>query len=159
MTGQSRSGVCERARVWASLLPDGELSLFERRLLDAHCIRCADCRRLRDDVATLTAVVRGASLHELTRPVRVPGARLRSWRPVTGVLASGGAAALALVLAVWIGPQSGTSPVTTRLIDVPAIVVTPELSGAESQPIWNFKRSRGAVKNTGVEHRTGLVLS
>jgi hypothetical protein len=164
MTGHpmdtSRSAVCERARVWASLLPDGELSLFERRLLDAHCMRCSECRRLRDDVVSLTAIVRDTPLDEMTQSVRVPSsARLRSWLPAMGALASGGVAALALVLAVWIGPQARTSKTTTSFVDVPAIVVTPERPSVESQPIWNLMRSRGAIESVGVTRRTGAVLT
>jgi predicted anti-sigma-YlaC factor YlaD len=158
MQGESRSAVCERTRVWASLLPDGELSLFERRLLDAHCSRCSECRRLRDDVVSLTAIVRYTPLDDMAQPVRVPSVRLRSWRPAMGALASGGVAALALVLAVWIGPQARTDRTTTRVIDVPAIVVTPERSSVESQEIWNLKRSRNAAENAGAGHRTGRVL-
>ena len=159
MSGTPRSGVCDRARVWASLLPDGELSLFERRLLEAHCVRCGDCRRLRDDVASLTTVVRHTPLDEIVRPVRVPSARFRSWRPATGILASGGAAALAFVLAVWIGPQVRNDRTTTPAVEVPAIVFTPERSSVESKPIWTLKRSRGTVETTGTAHRTGAVLS
>ena len=164
MTGHptdiSRSAVCERARVWASLLPDGDLSLFERRLLDAHCMRCSECRRLRDDVVSLTAIVRDTPLDEMAQPVRVPSsARLRSWRPAMGALASGGVAALALVLAVWIGPQARTDRTTTSFVDVPAIVFTPERSSRESQPIWNLKRSRGATESVGVTRRPGAVLT
>jgi ferric-dicitrate binding protein FerR (iron transport regulator) len=159
MTGESRSAVCERARAWASLLPDGELSLFERRLLDAHCVRCSECRRLRADVASLTTIVRGTPLDEMARPVRVPSARLRSWRPASGVLASGGVAALAFVLAVWIGPQAHTGRTTTQVVSAPPIILIPEQLTDESQAIWNLKRSRGAAENAGAAHRTGLVLT
>ena len=38
-TGQ----LCARARFWASLRVDGELSELEGALLDAHLGRCADC--------------------------------------------------------------------------------------------------------------------
>jgi predicted anti-sigma-YlaC factor YlaD len=34
---------CERARVWASLRLDGELSELEAALLDAHLGRCEEC--------------------------------------------------------------------------------------------------------------------
>jgi predicted anti-sigma-YlaC factor YlaD len=38
-----RSSICERARMWASLRLDGELSELEGALLDAHLGRCAEC--------------------------------------------------------------------------------------------------------------------
>jgi len=159
MKDTSRSAVCERAHVWAALLPDGELSLFERRLLDAHCLRCPECRRLRDDIGSVTAIVRTTPLEEKSRPVRVSYQRPRSWRPAAGVLASGGAAALAFVLAVWIGPQVRGDHTTTRFVSGPTIVLTPEGAGAENQAIWTFKRERGTEPHPGSAHRTGPVLT
>jgi ferric-dicitrate binding protein FerR (iron transport regulator) len=159
MKATSRSAICERAHVWASLLPDGELSLFERRLLDAHCLRCPECRRLRDDVGSVTAIVRATPLQEMARPVRVSGRRLRPWRPAAGVLASGGAAALAFVLAVWIGPQAHGVHTTTRFVSGPTIVLVPGRTVAENQAIWTFKRERGTEPGAVTGHHTGAVLS
>ena len=159
MTGESRSGICERARVWASLLPDGELSLFEQRLLDAHCLRCPDCRQLRDGIASVTAIVRETPLDDTARAVRIPSQRLRPWRPALGVFASGGVAALALVLALWIGPQTRAGHTTTRFVTEPAILFTPERSSAASQAIWTFKRQRGVAQEPGTVHRTGPILT
>jgi predicted anti-sigma-YlaC factor YlaD len=36
--------LCARARFWVSLRIDGELSQLEGALLDAHLVRCPDCR-------------------------------------------------------------------------------------------------------------------
>ncbi len=157
VTGESRSAVCERARVWAALLPDGELSVFERRLLDAHCLRCSECRRLRDDVGSITAIVRVTPLDEVLRPVRVPSRRFRTLRPAAGVLASGGAAALAFVLAVWIGPQTRSTRATTEVATAPLIILTPVQSTADSEAIWNLKRVRANTRDPGTDHYTGLV--
>ena len=159
MTRESRSTACERARAWASLLPDGELSLFERRLLDAHCARCPACARLRDDVGSVTAIVRATPFDVMSRPVRVPSQRLRAWRPAAGVLASGGAAVLALVLAVWIGPQVRTGHTTTRFVSGPTIIIAPGQTTAENEAIWTFKRQRAGNPDPGVSHHTGAVLS
>ena len=159
MTGESRSAVCERARVWASLLPDGELSHFERRLLDAHCIRCNDCRRLRDDIGSVTAIVRATPPDEMSRPVRVSSQRLRLWRPAAGVLVSGGVATLAFVLAVWIGPQARTGHTTTQFVSGPTIVITPGRTTAENQAIWTFKRQRGAPQGDSATRHPGPVLT
>ncbi len=145
--------------MWASLLPDGELSLFERRLLDAHCGRCDDCRRLRDDISSVTSIVRATPLDEMSRPVRVSSQRLRAWRPAAGMLASGGAAALALVLAVWIGPQARGVHTTTRFVSGPIIVLTPGRTATETEAIWTFKRARGTNSDAGSAHHTGPVLT
>jgi len=163
MTGNpmetSRSAACERARIWASLLPDGELSLFERRLLDAHCVRCGNCRRLRDDIGSVTSIVRATPLDEMSRPVQVSSPRLRAWRPAAGLLASGGAAVLALVLAVWIGPQARGVHTTTRYVSAPLIILAPGSANAENKAIWTFKRERGTNSDAVSAHRTGAVLT
>ena len=62
-TGQ----LCARARFWASLRVDGELSELEGALLDAHLGRCADCSAY---AAGVTGDDRGAP------------ERARSWPPL-----------------------------------------------------------------------------
>ena len=49
-----RGALCDRARGWAALAPDGELSELERKLLQAHLLRCEECRAFADDVVTIT---------------------------------------------------------------------------------------------------------
>lgn len=53
-------GHCERARQWASLELDGELSTFEHALLEAHVSDCASCREFRAEIGSLTGVLRAA---------------------------------------------------------------------------------------------------
>jgi predicted anti-sigma-YlaC factor YlaD len=53
-------GHCERARQWASLELDGELSSFERALLDAHAEGCASCTEFRAEIGSLTGALRAA---------------------------------------------------------------------------------------------------
>jgi anti-sigma factor RsiW len=53
-------GHCERARQWASVGVDGELSTFERALLEDHLGRCASCREFSRDVSGLTSALRAA---------------------------------------------------------------------------------------------------
>ena len=62
--------LCERARFWASLRLDGELSELEGALLDAHLARCAGCRALADGFAASTTILRSAPL-ESVAPVAV----------------------------------------------------------------------------------------
>jgi predicted anti-sigma-YlaC factor YlaD len=55
------SPMCERARSWASLRVDGELSELESALLEAHLGRCSPCRafaRGAEDVAVALATAR-----------------------------------------------------------------------------------------------------
>jgi predicted anti-sigma-YlaC factor YlaD len=59
---------CERARGWASLRVDGELSALESALLDAHLGRCLPCRRFARDVEDVAGALR-ASRVERPAPV------------------------------------------------------------------------------------------
>ena len=157
MTPQSRHAACERARVWAALLPDNELSLFERRLLEAHCNRCVDCRHALESISGVTDLIRSAPLAAMDRRVRVLRARPAYWRSVPGVLATGAAAAFALAVAFWVGPQH--TPVQAPTLTAPVIVFTPESSSADSDAIWKLKRARGGGRIPVPDsHRTGPVL-
>jgi predicted anti-sigma-YlaC factor YlaD len=60
---------CERARAWASLRADGELSELESALLDAHLARCASCRSFARGAVEVASALRTA------RPVRVRNVR------------------------------------------------------------------------------------
>ena len=55
-TLHQRSLLCERARGWVSLSLDGELSEFERALLDAHLGRCAECSVFAADTGAATTL-------------------------------------------------------------------------------------------------------
>lgn len=62
--------LCERARFWASLRLDGELSELEEALLDAHLARCAGCHAVAEGFGASTIVLRSAPL-ERAAPVAV----------------------------------------------------------------------------------------
>jgi anti-sigma factor RsiW len=62
--------LCARARFWASLRVDGELSELEGALLDAHLARCDACRTTADRFDAAAALLRAAP-HEPAAPVVV----------------------------------------------------------------------------------------
>ena len=84
---------CDRAREWASLALDGELSGFEQALLDAHLGRCADCRAFVTDVGDVTGLLRASTPERPSTPIAIPG-RLRPQTRVRNVLALAGAASI-----------------------------------------------------------------
>jgi predicted anti-sigma-YlaC factor YlaD len=86
---------CDRARLWVSLGLDGELSEFERRLLEAHLERCADCLEYDNGVRAMTFALRSEPLVAGERRVALP--RRRRAQGVTRVAASAAAAALVAV--------------------------------------------------------------
>jgi predicted anti-sigma-YlaC factor YlaD len=53
-------GKCDRARQWASLELDGELSSFERALLENHLEGCPSCAEFRAEIGGLTSTLRAA---------------------------------------------------------------------------------------------------
>jgi predicted anti-sigma-YlaC factor YlaD len=65
-----RSHVCGRARAWASLRADDELSELESALLDAHLGRCAACRSFARGAEEVANALRAARL-ERPAPIRV----------------------------------------------------------------------------------------
>ena len=145
--------------MWATLLPDGELSLFEQRLLDAHCARCAECRRMVDSIGGLTALVRTTPPEVMERPVRIVHPRPAYWRTAPRMLATGGAAALALVLAFWVAP-AGTHKRRSTSATVPLIVVTSTAPSSDVARIWQLKRARTAIGSGAQDgHHTGVTLA
>jgi hypothetical protein len=117
--------LCARARSWASLRLDGEISELEAALLDAHLARCADCAAYASSSSAATAALREAPL-ELVEPVAIP-----TQRPGRHAFALAAGAALvgvaALLGALGDGSRSdGGSPVATRVVAVVATAETPD---------------------------------
>jgi anti-sigma factor RsiW len=73
-------GECDRAHQWVSSAVDGELSEFERVLLDAHLSGCSACRAFEADVVRATDELRAAPLEPFAGAIefrRVRRARFR----------------------------------------------------------------------------------
>jgi anti-sigma factor RsiW len=98
---------CERAREWASLRLDGELSELEQALYRAHLDRCAACAEYAAAVAVTTERIRSAALQRLTGPIALP-LRRRFAFPARA-LQAGTATAAALAAAVGLGTLFGSS--------------------------------------------------
>jgi len=118
-----RRTLCERARTWAALAPDGELSSFERRLLDAHLDRCTECGSFAASVAAVSTAIRAEPLESLPHPISLAGlarARARRFEP-RRLLYSTAAAAVAVVA---LSLASGV-----------ALTGSHELTGAAASPL------------------------
>jgi len=70
-THQDPDRSCARAREWASLRLDGELSELERLFLGRHLARCAECAAFADSLTAFTTRIRET-------PPELPA---RSFRP------------------------------------------------------------------------------
>ena len=110
--------LCERARTWAALAPDGELSELERKLLDAHVQRCPACAHFALDVAAVAAELRAAQLQPLPRPLSVPIWRRR---PAYARVRAVGAAAAVAAMALGIAARAPLSPSETDSLRLPRV--------------------------------------
>jgi len=119
--------LCARARFWASLRIDGELSELEGALLDAHLARCADCAAFATFTRTSTTALRAVPL---TRPAPVSVAYPASPRRVfAGVLAAAVVVGAALLGGLGDGShstQTGSVISAVRSISVVANTDTPD---------------------------------
>ena len=110
--GAVRAAECERARSWASLGLDGELSHFEEALLRAHVGRCAACAEFERDLRGLAEALRRAPLEQPTTVV-MPVARRSTGRRALQLSAAAAAVAIAAVLGSLAGSLSSPEPART----------------------------------------------
>jgi predicted anti-sigma-YlaC factor YlaD len=131
--------LCDRARSWAALAPDGELSELEGTLLRSHLARCGSCSRFAADAASVAEALRTAPLEPLPRPVAIQTWRRR--RALARLRTVGAAAAVAL-MALGIASRApvtntGRTPVQpTRVVD---------FSGAQAE-LQLLRREQRAAK-------------
>jgi anti-sigma factor RsiW len=92
-------GACERAREWASLRLDDELSVLEEEILERHLDYCDACRRFEEDMRLATARIRSTPLETPTRRVPVPARAgvVTPYRKRTALVAAAALAIGALV--------------------------------------------------------------
>jgi len=84
---QIESRLCSRARFWASLRLDDQLSELESALLDAHLRSCPSCRSFTNGAGQTTTDLRAAPL-EPHAPVSLSVPRRRAGRPVVFAFAA-----------------------------------------------------------------------
>ena len=98
-----RNGRCERARQWASLRLDGELSELEDALLEQHLEGCASCSAFAGRLAATTEAVRAVPLErpEISHP--------RFERPVIRLPVGRRVAIVAVAAAAALGAFVGSS--------------------------------------------------
>src|SRR5881392_2971035 len=102
-----RPQMCDRAREWASLRLDGELSELERALLDAHTQNCAACAEYVEDLGEFTTLMRSAELEQLSRPTVLPLRHGFAW--ATRAFQAGAATAAVLAITAGLALQAGRS--------------------------------------------------
>ncbi|MDX6452188.1 MAG: hypothetical protein QOH16_2237 [Gaiellaceae bacterium] len=106
---------CERARSWASLRADGELSELESALLDAHVGRCSACRAFACGTHEVAAALRSARLERpapfVLGPQRARFAGLRALQVAAAVAVVVGAGVVAAMTGAPSGAPAAAKPV------------------------------------------------
>jgi anti-sigma factor RsiW len=134
--------VCERARAWAALQPDGELSSFEQRLLTAHLDRCEPCHAFAERVEAATLALRSAASEPLPQPVSISrAARFAPTRLVPRRAAySAAAAAAAAVMALSISSGVGFTGAEPTVAPSPLVIVTNGDDAADYHAMRELRR-------------------
>jgi hypothetical protein len=123
---------CERAREYASLALDDELSQFEHALLRAHLEQCGGCRSYQVGLVATTDRLRMSSLERLSRPVVLPRRQRVSFRGVQV-----GLVAALVVVAVGLGgviSSLGSGDSVRPQVSLP--------KAGESQEMQDIRRER-----------------
>lgn len=97
---RAQNRVCDRAREYSSRSLDGELSDFERALLETHLERCEACRVYAVELAEIVTRLRLEPLEPLTHPISLPSrrrVRARALQSAAAVAAAAVAATAGLV--------------------------------------------------------------
>jgi hypothetical protein len=160
------SAECARARDWASLRLDDELSDFEEVLLEAHLARCDDCRVFAASISDVTAALRSAPLE---RPVFAFEPPHRTRGRTVALRAVSAAAAVAVVGVSGLvslqfsasRPQPGTSTVEPRVLGLKERQMN-ELNGGTTRRHTEVRHSLAAVEQAIVGMRppgTSRVIS
>jgi ferric-dicitrate binding protein FerR (iron transport regulator) len=107
---------CERARHWASLEVDGELSPFELVLLESHTCACPGCREFREDIGRITTDLRGRPLQPLTHAVEIRQARRPRFRiaPAAAALAVAAVGLGSILASVQVRPPQAAGDEQTE---------------------------------------------
>jgi hypothetical protein len=144
---EPRHAVCDRARQWASLRLDGELSQLEEALLDAHLTSCGSCADFVSDTYAATSLLRAAPLEVPAQQVGLPARR----RVALGGVRLGAAAAVAVAV-VGAGALFGSLGSSNRR--APA-VQPPGISIAEEQRLLHEPR---VLMRPGVKRGIGISV-
>jgi predicted anti-sigma-YlaC factor YlaD len=154
MFARSDSPTCDRAREWASLRLDGEISELEEALLEAHLRRCAACSEYDEMVGGAVLALRAQPLEELRHGVVVDGRRriplrVAALAPVAAVVA-----AVVGVVSV-LGTQTAHRPAARTPVPV---VATDDNSLDQLRALRVMQLSGNPTRTSGVG-QFGAVLS
>jgi predicted anti-sigma-YlaC factor YlaD len=149
---------CDRARAWASLRLDDEISELESALLEAHLRRCAACRELEESMRGAVMALRAQPLEQIDHPVTVAGRRRLHVRP--GAVASVAAVLAATVgVTAVLGTQAAKGPRAHVPVRTPAAVVSGDDKDFEQLRALRVLRLGGSPPRSSGVGEFGAVTS
>jgi anti-sigma factor RsiW len=151
---RSQSRVCDRAREYSSRSLDGELSDFERALLESHLERCAACNAYAAELSEIVTRLRVAPLEAIPHPVSLPSRRRVRARAFQGAAAA--AAAAVAVTAGLVGSLQSNRPATVRPnANLNALIQSDVQHSQDVQLLHQFRAVSNAPKINTVLARNG----
>jgi predicted anti-sigma-YlaC factor YlaD len=137
---RSHSRLCDRAREYSSRGLDGELSEFERALLENHLDRCEPCRAYSVELEQIVGRIRLAPLEALPHPISLPSRRRARGR-VLQVAAAAAAAAVAITAGLVGGIQSHqpAAPRPNLNLNLDTIVNSEDFHSLDVQELHQFR--------------------
>ena len=133
---------CDGVRARAALAPDGELSLLERRLLEAHLARCEPCREFAERVAQVVVELRAAAAVRPAVRVAPPA------RPRRRSRARARAAVAAVAVAATALGTAARGPLPVRTGEEPPVAAAAD----EQQALRRYRRDALVASAAVREH-------
>jgi anti-sigma factor RsiW len=151
---RAQNRVCDRAREYSSRSLDGELSDFERALLETHLERCDACRAYAVELAEIVTRLRLEPLEALTHPISLPSRRRVRVRALQGAAAA--AAAVVAATAGLVGSmQSHPAQVRPNPSLEAALIRADDFHSGDIQLQHQFRAAARAPKKALVLARNG----
>jgi len=145
---RAQNRVCDRAREYSSRSLDGELSDFERALLETHLERCDACRAYAVELAEIVE-----PLEALPHPVSLPSrrrVRARALQGAAAVAAAAVAATAGLVGSLQSHPNQARPNLTLE-----ALIRADDVNSGDIQLMHQMRASANAPKKALVLARSG----
>lgn len=150
---RAQNRVCDRAREYSSRSLDGELSDFERALLETHLERCGECRAYATELAEIVTRLRAAPLEALPHPVALPSRRRVRTRALQGAAAA--AAAVVAVTAGLVGSLQSHPTQARPNVTLEALIRADDFHSQDIQLLHQIRASAKTPKKAVVLARNG----
>jgi predicted anti-sigma-YlaC factor YlaD len=150
---RAQNRVCDRAREYSSRSLDGELSDFERALLETHLERCDECRAYATELAEIVTRLRAAPLEALPHPVALPSRRRVRTRALQGAAAA--AAAVVALTAGLVGSLQSHPTQARPNRTLEALIRADDFNSGDIQLQHQIRAAANAPKKALVLARAG----